>query len=116
MDLSGSTAGPRGSLQQLLQTEPGTTYQVRFQLAGNPEGGPAVKRLAVIWAPVGAGAGAPTIRPFAFDTTARSFTGMGWVVRQFAVQATTAQAILRFDSFIGTVYGPVIDDVPVIAQ
>src|SRR5439155_4518796 len=46
VDMSG--AG-RGGIYQDMPTTPGVTYSLAFALAGNPDCGPSVKRLAVAW-------------------------------------------------------------------
>ncbi|MBC5806723.1 MAG: choice-of-anchor C family protein [Candidatus Eremiobacter antarcticus] len=106
VDLDG-TPGP-GVITQKVPTQAGRRYLVRFDLAGNPEGPPAVKQLRV-------SAGAQSSL-FTFDISGHSTASMGWQPQQFQFTATSAQTTLQFQSMDGTSSwnGPVVDNVAVI--
>jgi choice-of-anchor C domain-containing protein len=104
LDLNG---GQPGSVSQTISTLPLTTYVVTFQLAGNPDGGPAVKTgvVEVDGASVG---------DYAFDVTGHSRRSMGYTEQ--TVYFTTlldTSVTLTFTSATAGAYGPVIDDVRV---
>jgi choice-of-anchor C domain-containing protein len=103
VDLTGVGAG---AIYQDLATVPGQTYQLRFAMAGNPGGGPAVKRMEVWWGDTG-------VDTPSFDTTGRTSDDMGWRYQQYSVTATAAVTRLRFKSLIEGVWGPALDDVSV---
>jgi choice-of-anchor C domain-containing protein len=107
IDLTGSD-GSAGAISQTLTTVVGHTYAVTFDLAGNPDGGPAVKSLNV-----DAG-GLPTL--YTFDTTGHS-TGsaasMGWTSKTFNFTATGVSTTLRFASLDTGFFGPALDNVVV---
>lgn len=102
IDLSGTGAG---SVSQNLTTVANHTYKVTFALAGNPDGGDAVKSLT-------ATAGA-TSAPFTFDTTGHDKTNMGWTTKSFTFVAPGTETLLTFTSNTNSAYGPAIDNVVV---
>lgn len=105
LDLEG---GPGfGAVSQSVTTVPLlTTFRVRFALAGNPAGGPAVKTVRVL-------ANGQVIGDFSFDTTGKGLANMGYVHREVAFVSTRLLTTLTFASTTGSGYGPVIDDVRV---
>jgi choice-of-anchor C domain-containing protein len=103
IDLNG--LGP-GSIGTLLTTVPGATYRVRFDMAGNPDGGPTVKTLNADVAGV-------TV-PFSFDGTGATKSNMMWRSMSFTFVATGTTSTLRFISTIASGgFGPAIDNVSV---
>jgi choice-of-anchor C domain-containing protein len=90
LDLVGT--GNKGGVQQTFDTTPGQTYQVIFDLAGNPSGGfpPAVKNLTVTVD------GTP--HDYTFDTTGHSPTSMGWTPQSFLFVASGISTTLSFVS------------------
>ena len=88
VDMDGSNAA--GTIHQDLSTTLGSLYTIRFALAGNPEGGPAVKNLRVQF-------GSFT-RTFTFDTTGRTWSNVGWVTETFTLPALSATTRLTFQS------------------
>ncbi|MCS6865847.1 MAG: choice-of-anchor C family protein [Gemmataceae bacterium] len=103
LDLSAVNAG---SISQTFSTIPGQAYLVQFDMAGNTDGGPAIKTLT---ADVGAG---PIT--FSFDTTGRSRPGnMGWETKSFVFTATSSTTTLTFTSTVTTAFGPALDNVSV---
>jgi choice-of-anchor C domain-containing protein len=104
IDVSSSIAG---SLQQSFDTVPGVLYEVRYSLAGNPGGLPAVKQLLV---EAGSASQVET-----FDTTGRTFTNMGWTDRTLFFTASSSSSTLKFTSQINTAFGPALDNVRITA-
>jgi len=100
LDLDGLNGG---AISQAVPTTAGHTYQITFQLAGNPDGGSAVKNLL-------AGFGG-TSQAFTFDRTGKSRTNMGYVLKSFSGTATGASTSLTFDDRNGDGFGPVLDDI-----
>ncbi|NPV04898.1 MAG: choice-of-anchor C family protein [Syntrophaceae bacterium] len=103
IDLSGN--GP-GSLSQQFDTVPGTTYRVTFAMAGNPAGGDAIKDLRVTAVGIGSGV-------YAFNTTGKTLTAMGWDTRDFVFTARNTVTTLVFESLESNAYGPALDAVAV---
>lgn len=103
IDLSGP--GP-GSISQTFSTIPGQAYEVRFDMAGNTDGGPALKTLTV-------SVGGPPLT-FTFDTAGKSRPGnMGWETKSFVFTATSSSTTLTFMSTTNTAFGPALDNVSV---
>ncbi len=113
LDLNG---GSIGGIAQTFDTVVGNTYQVLFDLAGNPQGGLTVKTLGVL-----AVSGTPQdlLNPalvpqnFTFDATGKTATNMGWQTQTYQFTATTASTTLGFFSSAGGSYGPALDNVRV---
>lgn len=103
LDLSGQGAG---RLEQTFDTILGASYQVLFDLAGNPAGNPVEKLLRVT-------ATGGAIQDYSFDTTGKSFTDMGWQTVAYNFTATSPSTTLLFTSLINTPYGPALDNVRV---
>jgi choice-of-anchor C domain-containing protein len=109
LDLEGSESG---TVEQRLPTRIGGCYTVTFALAGNPDGGPTVKRgyTRVVQHTLGH----PTVQKnFIFNTTGKSRAAMGYVPQRFRFRAFAPSATLSFSSTTGGGYGPVIDAVNV---
>ena len=64
LDLNGFE---NGVLYQDLQTVPGQTYLLRFAMAGNPDGGPTFRQMAVWW-------DTSSLDTLTFDTTGHTDT------------------------------------------
>ena len=105
VDLSG---GSMGAVSQTFATTPGTTYTVSYALAGNTDGGPAVKTGTVL-------VDGRDVQDFSFDITGKTHTDMGYANEQFTFLATTPSATLTFASTTASGYGPVLDNVQVQA-
>lgn len=103
LDLSGAGAGQIG---QTFDTILGTTYQVLFDLAGNPAGNPVEKLLRVA-------ATGGTAQDYSFDTTGKSVTAMGWQTVAYNFTATSPSTTLLFTSLTDTAFGPALDNVRV---
>ena len=105
IDLAGDTLG---AISQTFDTNIGWLYTVEFAMAGNTDGGPAIKRLKVV---AGNEEG-----EFSFDQTGRSRPNdMGWAYNVFQFTADAAQTTLSFSALNGECcYGAALDDVSVV--
>jgi choice-of-anchor C domain-containing protein len=109
LDLEGSESG---TVEQRLATRIGGCYTVSFALAGNPDGGPTMKRgfARVIQHTLGH----PTVQKnFVFNTAGKSRANMGYTPERFRFRSLSPSATLSFASTTGGGYGPVIDAVNV---
>ncbi|HVM58942.1 MAG TPA: choice-of-anchor C family protein [Candidatus Paceibacterota bacterium] len=116
IDLNGTTTG---SVSQTFATSVGTTYDVTFDLSGNPDSrpvgdpfySPSVKDVQV-----SATGGSPA--DYTFDTSAmgNSLGNMMWQAKTYSFTATAANTTLTFASQIPGAFGPAIDNVSVTAQ
>lgn len=88
LDLVGT--GGVGGIQQTFDTVPGVTYQVSFDLAGNPGAPPAIKPLTVTVAGV--------TQNYTFDITGHTSNSMGWVTKTFTFVATSTSSTINFVS------------------
>lgn len=113
LDLNGLVPG---SISQTFSVISGQTYNVTFDLAGNPAGGPTPKTIT-------SSAGA-TVVFSSFDTTGKSLSSMGWTPVSFEFTATGPTATLTFESTTTgpsgngdypTAFGPALDNVSVTA-
>jgi choice-of-anchor C domain-containing protein len=104
IDLSGNNPG---SIVQHLATVPGQVYTLRFAFAGNPAGGPRVKRMGISWDHTSLGR-------LSFDVTGHTLESVGWEYHEYSVTATTTLTQLRFRAAKHQSFcGPVLDDVSV---
>ena len=103
VDLSGTR---KGEIHQTLSTVAGQTYQLSFALAGNFQGGPAIKGMSVNIGPNGL---------YTFDTTGKSAGNMGWTTYSKTFVAVSTATTLSFASNTSGAYGPVLDNVAVTA-
>jgi len=108
LDLVGS--GSIGAIQQTFDTIPGATYQVSFDLAGNPSTffPPVIKPLTVTVA--------GTTNNYTFNTTGKTPTAMGWATQTFTFVANGPTATINFTSNVGTssFAGAALDNVSVV--
>ncbi|WP_371503994.1 choice-of-anchor C family protein [Nitrosopumilus adriaticus] len=106
IDLSGTPG--KGIVSQDIPTEVGATYDVSFDMAGNPGfcGEPAVKFMKV--------SVASYENELSFDTTGKSNTDMGWESNTFSFVAESSTSTLSFESLTGTYCGPALDNVSVM--
>jgi len=106
LDMNGNMPG---SISQTIQTTPGTSYQIEFDLAGNPDWG-TTKTLRV--------AAGNYTQGYSFDSTPHSLANMGWARQTMLFMASDHETTIEFGSTtdIGTgVYGPALDNVSVMA-
>ena len=105
LDLNGTM---RGGIYQDVATRAGGTYDLSFQLAGNVDGGPAVKTVDIYWGPPGS---QTLVRQVTFDTTGRTRAAMGWrTIGLPDLKAVGSTTRLTIVSRTEGEYGPVIDD------
>jgi choice-of-anchor C domain-containing protein len=103
IDLSALGAG---SLSQILSgLTIGQTYQVTFDLAGNPDAGSSTK-VAVV-------TDGGTTSTYDFLQGANSKSSMGWTTHTFNFKATGENATLTFSSAEENAYGPALDNVSI---
>lgn len=109
LDLEGSDPG---TIEQRFSARPGGCYTVSFALAGNPDGGPTVKRG---WVRVAQHTlGHPTVQKnFMFNTAGKSRANMGYTLQRFRFRALAPSATVSLASTTGGGYGPVIDAVTI---
>ena len=99
-----------GGIAQTFSTVPGQQYQVVFDMAGNPGGLPAVKRMQV----EAAGQSAE----FSFDVTGRTLSDMGWIEHSWEFTASDSSTTLEFVSLHtgpANFFGPALDNVRIYA-
>ncbi|CAK9077342.1 Halomucin [Durusdinium trenchii] len=103
LDLSGH--GP-AVLSQEIETVPGTTYELRFAAAGNPEPYDQmnVKKFRVVW-------GDRELSTITMDAKGRSFEDVGWRYYAFEVVAVDKVTTLTFECLSPTFCGPILDDI-----
>ena len=115
VDMNGTptTAVPStvGTITQTFDTSPNSTYFVQFWLAGNPDGGPAVKTLWV-------SATGTAAESYSFDTTGHSDTNMGWTLEGYTFVAIGSSTTLTFaaDPTNTSNNGPALDNVTVTQE
>lgn len=102
------TGGAPGTLSQTFDTAAGTSYLVRFLLAGNPAGDPSVKTLNV-------SATGGSTASYTFDDTGKTLSNMGWTAFTYGFTATGGSTTLSFASTTAGSYGPALDGVSVSA-
>ena len=94
-----------GGITQTIETEPDQTYEVRFNMAGDPDAAPSLKTVIV-------SLGAET-RIFTFDTAGRKGTDMGWASRTHVFKASAKSSTLAFRSPKAQCSVPALDNVRV---
>ncbi|MFO1311115.1 MAG: DUF642 domain-containing protein [Burkholderiales bacterium] len=108
IDLNGIAPG---SISQVLVTQPGRDYLLRFRYAENPNRILGNPRMTVRW---GASANGPFTLQEQFTFTGNSTrTNMGWRVVERTVRATSTSTYLSFksDDFAFSPFGIALDDV-----
>ncbi len=107
IDLNGTPGF--GGIQQRFFTEKGKKYLLSFYLAGNPAGGPRIKKLLVSFG--------DQTRELEFDVTGKTVNNMGWEYHEFIFKAKDRATILKFESNHTsgpTNWGPTIDNVKLV--
>jgi len=104
VDLDGTTFG---GISQDFKTEPGKTYVVNFELAGNGHGPPQVKRMKV--------SAAGQSAQYKYDLYDRPTNNRGWQQDAWRFVAKEKVTTLEFDSLDteNGYFGPVLDYVRV---
>jgi choice-of-anchor C domain-containing protein len=103
IDMSGTDAG---AISQTFVTTIGNTYNVSFQLSGNPADLPTVKTLEV-------SATGGAVGLYSYDVTGNDLANMNWSPETYSFLATSASATLSFVSTTAGAFGPAIDNVVV---
>ena len=106
LDLNGTSYG---EIQQKFSTKKGKQYKLSFYLAGNPGGGPTIKKLLVS---VG-----NKSEEYQFDITGKNVKEMGWEYHELIFTSKGKSTILTFESNHKSGpsdAGPVIDNIKVI--
>lgn len=109
IDLDGNFDSP-GAMTQSFATNPGQTYKVSFDLAGNLADLPIVKPMRV--------SADGQSADFFFDTTGKTYEDMGWIAINWSFIADDSSATLEFRSLVPTLdagFGAAIDNVSVSA-
>ncbi len=102
LDLNGNTTG---GIKTVLNTDPGVTYTVEFEMSGNFAGGPDTKHLSV------SATGNPA-QTFTFDKFSDwTPSNMGWTAKSYTFTAVGEQTTLEFDSLDSGYFGPALDAV-----
>lgn len=104
IDLNGQNQ--RGQIGQTLTTTPGWSYQVTFDMSGNPDGGPTQKFMSVTADKIN-----PSFYVYAIGSNTRP--DMQYAANSYAFTAGYSTTLLNFTSLIFGFYGPVIDNVNV---
>jgi len=107
IDLNGTSYG---ELQQQFSTKKGKQYKLSFYLAGNPGGGPTIKKLLVT---VG-----NKSEDYQFDISGKNVKEMGWEYHELIFTANDRSSKLTMGSNHKSgpaAAGPVIDNVKVFA-
>lgn len=99
-----SSSGP-GAVEQWFASSPGSVYQVKFFITGEPFSSPTIKNLRVT---VGA-----TTHDFTYDVTPAWHWDMLWQGHSFLYQAVSVSTPLKFASLDASQWGPAIDSVVV---
>ena len=87
----------------------GQSYTIRFDMAGNPEGPPALKTLDV-------SVGMAPVQSYIFDTTGKSSQNMGWATFSYTFVAGAQSGTLAFQSTTSECcWGPALDNVRIDA-
>ncbi len=97
-----------GAIEQTFETKPGKRYQVKFDLAGNPAGGPPIKKMKV--------SAANQSAFFEFDITGKTTEDMGWKESTWIFIAEDEKTTISFEALKGETasnYGAAIDGVSV---
>ena len=84
--------GGPGSVSQTVNTKFGDIYLLTWQMAGNYNCGPVVKRMAVYWE--GKLVAAPS-----FNMTGSGHSSMGWVTKQLTLTADDTTSVLTSPSY-----------------
>jgi len=110
LDMDGNS--PQGAIRQTFDTVANTNNLVRFAMAGNPDGGAAIKNLRV-----STDSGSST--DYSFDVTGHTHADMGWQEKIFLFLATGTSTTLTFASLTpltgACCFGAALDNVRVQA-
>ncbi|MCA1623376.1 MAG: choice-of-anchor C family protein [Acidobacteria bacterium] len=104
IDMSGRNEA--GQISQTLTTVAGWTYQVTFDMSGNPDGGCGVKEMSV-------SVDGLSSQSYTYDTCLSGNTreDMKWAPNTYYFTATSSETVLTFTSLIAGFFGPALDNV-----
>jgi choice-of-anchor C domain-containing protein len=105
-----------GGVYQDIVTVPGKTYEVTFDMAGNPDGAPALKLLVVSANPV-SNTTTPGVDGFFTVLGTPTRSDMNWTPESYSFVATSTLTMLEFSSADNpnTPFGPALDNVSAFA-
>ena len=108
VDLQGVAA--TGGVRQTVNLQSGRRYRLTLAMAGNPDGAPTVKHMRVR-------AGGVLSPEFAFSTTGRTRSSMGWEDRTFTFDADSSAVEIELLSTdpVGS-WGAVVDNVRLVEE
>lgn len=97
-----------GGVSQSVPTQPGKSYRISFDMAGQPNAGPELKQMQVFWE-------GSLVKTEIFSTHFTTLTNMGWSHREVTVTATGTSTALRFFGSVpaNADGGPALDNVSV---
>lgn len=103
IDLEGNAAF--GGVAQTFPTQPGQVYLVTYDIAGNTDGPPTIKKMRIE-------AAAQSTESW-FDTTGRTRRNLGWQTRTWRFTATDTKTTIIFSSAGNEHghFGPMLDNV-----
>lgn len=104
VDMSATTAGTIS--QTGITTVIGQAYRISFDMAGNPDGGSAIKRVDVL-------ATGGSTQTFQFDTTGQTKANMGWTTMVYDFVASSTSTTLSFTGLDNNPYGAALDNVSI---
>jgi choice-of-anchor C domain-containing protein len=96
-----------GGISQTFDTFVGSEYEVTFDIAGNPVGGPIIKDFLSF------AVGTVGFLVDSFDTTGATAGSMLWSTRTYLFTATSLSTDLVFGSLVSGASGPALDNVKV---
>ena len=107
IDLNGYS---QGKISQTITTVPGLTYQVTFDMSGNPDGGPDLKEMSV-----SANGGSTQLYQYDTSVTNNSRQDMKWQSNSYYFVATGTSTVLSFANGIPGFgfFGPALDNVAI---
>jgi choice-of-anchor C domain-containing protein len=117
IDLDGSARSRQtppyvqGGIAQTFATKPGTRYRVTFDLAGNPNRPPEIKRFQI--------SAAGQSAQLSFDARGKNGRNMGWLATTWTFTAKDAATTLEFKSLTTspqTGFGAAVDNVSVVPE
>ena len=111
LDMSGLTAG---TIYQDFTLSQAGSYNLFFAMAGNTSTGSAIKQMNVSFGLLG---GPMQTQLFSFDVTGKSYSNMGWEMKNMMVNATQAGGSyrLQFESLERSAAGAALDAVSLSA-
>lgn len=104
VDMNGQNQA--GQISQSLATTAGWTYEVTFDMSGNPDGGPAKKFMSV-------SADKRSTVIYLYTTGSNTRADMQWESNVYYFTANSSTTVLSFTSETAGFFGPALDSVKV---